>query len=75
MQIARIVSELDTEIARLKEARALLTGTTSSAVKTRTATPPRKSRRRLSAEGRRRIAEAMKKRWAERKKRQSAKSK
>ncbi|HEX3436851.1 MAG TPA: hypothetical protein VHT24_08790 [Pseudacidobacterium sp.] len=58
-----IVAELDKEIARLKEARALLTGAPAGHSR-RKATGERK----MSAAGRRRISEAMKKRWAERKK-------
>jgi hypothetical protein len=76
VEITRIVAELDKEIARLKEARALLAGSNTSGTKTRkTPARPKKSRGRMSAEGRRRIAEAMKKRWAERKKQQSGKGK
>lgn len=74
MEVSKIVAELDKEISRLKEARALLAGGPSSrrgAGKTRSAVKPRK--RTMTAEGRRRIAEAMKKRWAERKKQQNAK--
>ncbi len=70
MEVSRIVAELDKEIARLKEARALLAGDSSSRGAGRRS--PRK--RALSAEGRRRIAEAMKKRWAERRKQQAKKA-
>jgi hypothetical protein len=69
MEVSKIVAELDREIARLKEARALLAGASSSqrvAKKQGAAAPKRKSR--MSPEGRKRIAEAMKKRWAERRK-------
>lgn len=73
MEVSKIVAELDKEIARLKEARALLAGTSTShrAPAKKSAVKPRKST--MSAEGRRRIAEAMKKRWAERRKQQSSK--
>jgi hypothetical protein len=74
VQVSKIVAELDQEIARLKEARALLSGVSSprrGLAKTKAAAPPRK--RTMSAEGRRRIAEAMTKRWAERRKQQAAK--
>lgn len=74
MEVSKIVAELDREIARLKEARALLASVAStnrSSGKKKPAAKPRK--RTMTAEGRRRIAEAMKKRWAERRKQQSAK--
>jgi hypothetical protein len=76
VEITRIVAELDKEIARLKEARALLAGSNTSGAKIRKAPAiAKKSRGRMSAEGRHRIAEAMKKRWAERRKQQSGKGK
>lgn len=86
MEVSRIIAEIDSQISKLQQARALLAGTTTSAVRTgrgrpkgsknastaaSASTAPRK--RKLSAEGRKRIAEAMKKRWAERRK-QNAKS-
>lgn len=86
MEVNRIIAEIDAQIAKLQQARALLAETTASAARTRrgrrpkgsknvtvvaTTTTPRK--RRLSPEGRKRIAEAMKKRWAERR-RQNSKS-
>jgi hypothetical protein len=50
-----ILAQIDREISQLKQARAVLEGsTTSSAPKKRNLTP----------EGRRRIAEAVKRRWA-----------
>jgi hypothetical protein len=81
VEFNRLVAELDAEIARLQQARALLTGGAAvkrgpgrpkAAASTSTAAPTRRKRR-LSPEGRKRIAEAMKKRWAERKKQQSGK--
>jgi hypothetical protein len=74
VEVSKIVAELDKEIARLKEARALLAGVSSANRESnnkKSAAKPRK--RTMTAEGRRRIAEAMKKRWAERRKQQSAK--
>ena len=85
MEVNRIIAEIDAQIAKLQQARALLAGTTTSAARagrgrpkgtknaasTASATTPRK--RKLSPEGRKRIADAMKKRWAERRK-QNAKS-
>ena len=78
MEVSRIIAEIDSQISRLQQARALLAGTAANAVRTgpgrpkgskntASATPvPRK--RKLSPEGRKRIADAMKKRWAERRK-------
>jgi hypothetical protein len=72
VEVSKIIAELDREIARLKEARALLASEPSPrGAKKKTASAKRSGR--MSAEGRRRIAEAMKKRWAERRK-QAAKS-
>ena len=82
MEVSRILAEIDAQIAKLQQARALLAGTTQSASRTGRGRPkgsknsaaaaipavtsPRK--RKLSPEGRKRIADAMKKRWAERRK-------
>jgi hypothetical protein len=84
VEVSRIISEIDAQIAKLQQARALLSGTTASPRRsgpgrpkssTKAAAPktaaPRK--RKLSPEGRKRIAEAMKKRWAEHRK-QNAKN-
>lgn len=72
MSIANILSEIDAEIARLEQAKHLLTGAAtvkrgpgrparSFAVPT---APKKKARRKLSAAGRARIAAAQKARWA-----------
>lgn len=74
MDVSRILSEIDAEIARLQQARSALTGIAGSGtVAPRRGRPkgsvnkPKASRKRnLSPEGRKRIAEAMKRRWAER---------
>ena len=82
MEVNRIIAEIDAQILKLQQARALLAGTTAPAVRAgrgrpkgsrnaSTAAAPRK--RKLSPEGRKRIADAMKRRWAERRK-QNAKS-
>jgi hypothetical protein len=82
VEVSRIIAEIDAQISKLQQARALLAGTTTStgrgrpkgsknSASTATATTPRK--RKLSPEGRKRIADAMKKRWAERRK-QNAKN-
>jgi hypothetical protein len=83
VEVNRIIAELDAQILKLQQARALLAGTTSAphagrgrpkgsknTASAATATP---RKRKLSPEGRKRIADAMKKRWAERRK-QNAKS-
>lgn len=58
METDKIIQAIDDEIARLKQARGLLSNTTTKPVK----------RRKLSAEARKRIADAQKKRWAKLKK-------
>jgi hypothetical protein len=76
VEVSKIIAEIDAQISKLQQARALLSET---AVKTgngpgrpkgsknvKPAAVPRK--RKLSPEGRKRIAEAMKRRWAERRK-------
>ena len=80
MQVSEILLEIDKEIARLQQVRALLAGETPAPRRGRkkkaTASAPAKKagKRKLSPEGRKRIAEAMKRRWAERKKLQAAKA-
>lgn len=73
MTIDSILSQIDAEIARLTQVRALLSGSgtaaTRSAGKTATtaASAPKKGARKkrvLSAEARKRIADAQHKRWA-----------
>ena len=82
MEVSRIIAEIDAQISKLQQARALLAGTSAPAGRGRpkgsknvasvvSTTKPRK--RKLSPEGRKRIADAMKKRWAERRK-QNAKN-
>ena len=83
MEVSRIIAEIDTQIKKLQQARALLADTThasrtgpgrpkgskkSAPVAPATAAP---RKRKLSPEGRKRIADAMKKRWAERRKQSS----
>jgi hypothetical protein len=66
-----IIAEIDAEIARLQQARALLSG---GAVKAKPGRPkgsankPARRKRVLSADARKRIADAQKRRWAERRK-------
>ena len=82
MDVNRILSELDSEIARLQQIRAALAGAAgqeAAATASRRGRPKgsknapatgqaSKKKRQLSPEGRKRIADAMKKRWAERRK-------
>jgi hypothetical protein len=87
MQVSQIISEIDKEIARLQEARRLLSGegratsnTTGRRGRRKTTSvskPAKKSRgrRRLTPEGRKAISDALKARWAERKKAAAKKSK
>jgi len=70
MAIENILAQIDSEIARLKQARALLAniGTAASpsgrrAKKASAKAKPRKKRI-LSADARKRIADAQRKRWA-----------
>jgi hypothetical protein len=85
LEVSRIIAEIDSQILKLQQARALLSGTTVSVVRTgpgrpkgskntaSVAAPAAPRKRKLSPEGRKRIADAMKKRWAERRK-QTAKA-
>lgn len=76
MDVSRILSEIDAEISRLQQARAALTGISSSGTvaprrgrpkgSVNKTTAKSGSKRKLSPEGRKRIADAMKRRWAER---------
>lgn len=79
MEVKQIVAELDQEIVRLREARALLSGEDSrarprgrAAVKSISAGKP-KRKHNLSAAGRKRISDALKRRWAARRKAASGK--
>jgi len=74
VQVSRILAEIDAQISKLQQARALLA---ESAQPTRNGpgrpkgpakAAAKKGTRKLSPEGRKRIADAMKKRWAERRK-------
>jgi hypothetical protein len=64
MNTSELLSQIDTEISRLKEARALLAGTSNGAKRGH----PAAKRRAMSAEARERIAAAQRKRWAKQKK-------
>ena len=71
MGIDTILAEIDAEIARLTEARALITNMSSAAPAATKGKAQKKAvkantrkKRVLSAEARKRIAEAQRKRWA-----------
>jgi hypothetical protein len=74
MDVSRILSDIDAEIARLQQARAAITAIAGGTVAPKRGRPKgsvnKKStktrKRNLTPEGRKRIAEAMKRRWAER---------
>lgn len=70
MQLSKILAEIDLEIARLQQAKDLLSGDSSPVAKkprkarsVEVETPKRKKKRNLSPEGRKRIAEAVRRRW------------
>jgi hypothetical protein len=76
MAISEILASIDLDLAKLQQAKALLSGGAASVAKRKPGRPkkvavaapavvkPAKKKRKLSAEGRKRIAEAVKKRWA-----------
>ena len=77
MNIPEILSELDAEIARLKNIRSLISGASSPTTATRgrgrpkgsvSATPKKTTKRKLTPDARARIAAAQKKRWADQRK-------
>jgi hypothetical protein len=82
VQVSRIIAEIDAQILKLQQARALLAeGTPTERAgrgrpkgSTNTPKPAVVNRKRkMTPEGRKRIADAMKKRWAERRKQNSGK--
>ncbi|HWB32302.1 MAG TPA: hypothetical protein VG714_03925 [Acidobacteriaceae bacterium] len=73
MEVSRIIAEIDAQIAKLQQARALLADTEKvmkGPGRPKGSKNVIKARRRhtLSAEGRRRISESQKRRWAEQRK-------
>lgn len=81
MAIDSILAQIDSEIARLNQVRALLSSagrvsTTSAAGRTHAA-PAKKARKKhvLSPEARKRIADAQRKRWAAQRAKAKAKAK
>jgi hypothetical protein len=68
--LENVIAEIDQQIAKLQQAKALLTGSVAAPAAKRgrpagakkTATP--RKRRKLTAAGRKAIAEAQRKRWA-----------
>ena len=78
MALQDVLTHIDTEIARLQQARALLAGTpdalkpsrgrpkgSKNAAAEKAPAVAKKGKRQLSPEGRQAIADAMKRRWAE----------
>jgi hypothetical protein len=73
MPLSKMIAEIDSEIARLKQARTLLAEEDGPAVRKAGKTKPdalkvelsnkRTKKRNLSPEGRKRIAEAVRRRW------------
>jgi hypothetical protein len=90
MALSDILASIDSDIAQLQKARALLTGASAPAAKKKAGRPrkvaavvapaqvkpaKKKKKRNLSPEGRKRIAEAVKRRWAAQKKAAAASAK
>jgi hypothetical protein len=80
MAIENILAQIDSEIARLQQARTLLAsiGTTAkvgSSAKNATAKSKPRKKRVLSADARKRIADAQRKRWAAQRAKTKAKAK
>lgn len=80
MGIDSILEQIDSEIARLTQARSLLSGigkgaaaSTSAIVKSAPVKAAKKKKRVLSPEARKRIADAQRKRWAAQKSKAKAK--
>jgi hypothetical protein len=62
--VSEILTQIDREIAQLKQARALLNGGSPKAARNGNVT---RKKRNLTPEGRKRIADAVKRRWARQK--------
>lgn len=89
MALSDILASIDSEIAQLQRARALLGGAGAPVAKKKAGRPKKviaevvtpaaksakKKKRNLSPEGRKRIAEAVKRRWAAQKKAAASASK
>jgi hypothetical protein len=78
LEVTRILAEIDAQVAKLLQARALLAGSGPAPVAKKAVGRPRKVvaaptkktsvKRSLSPEARKRIADAQKRRWADRRK-------
>jgi hypothetical protein len=80
VEVSRIITEIDAQIAKLQQARELLSGSLPRTQRgpgrpkgSKSAAPAAPSssggrKRKLTPEGRKKIADAMKRRWAERRK-------
>ena len=87
MALEDVISQIDAEIAKLQQAKTLLSGAATATLPkpgrgrpkgsknsaSEAAATPAKGARKLSPEGRKAIADAMKRRWAERRKENSGK--
>jgi hypothetical protein len=63
MTVDTILASIDSEIAQLKQARALLSGDRAK----KTAAPVIRKKRKMSAAARKRIGDAQRRRWAKQK--------
>jgi hypothetical protein len=79
MTIESILAQIDSEIARLTQARAVLSNAGRVSAHVKSAAPSKSAGRRrkrvLSAEARKRIADAQRKRWAAQKAKSSKNAK
>ena len=89
MALSDILASIESDIAQLQKARALLTGASTPTTRKKpgrprksvaevvsaSAEPAKKRKRNLSPEGRKRIADAVKRRWAAQKKAAAAAAK
>jgi hypothetical protein len=64
MEFSKLLSDIDAEIARLQQARALLSGSDVKRKPGRPIKAAKPKKRTMSAEGKARIAAAQKARWA-----------
>jgi hypothetical protein len=83
VEVTQIIAEIDAQIQKLQQARALLADAAQPARSGRgrpkgstngVTASAGKRKRKLTPEGRKRIAEAMKKRWADRRKQVGSKA-
>ena len=73
VDVTKILQQIDSQIAQLQQARALLKAGTGKAKSASRIATKRKKKRNLTPEGRKRIAEAVKRRWERQRKAASGK--